>query len=134
MATIDPFVHVMTSAANHAKTQRNDTDMKANEMAGAFECMDFELDDQIQNRIEEAATQLEKRMQNYICQMVTFPDFGQLAIVDTLKTHPDAFVQLAIQIAVFKTHQKYWRLSFIKFKNCLPFKTYSSPIKYFNGA
>ena len=107
MATIDPFVHVMTSAANHAKTQRNDTDMKANEMAGAFECMDFELDDQIQNRIEEAATQLEKRMQNYICQLVTFPDFGQLAIVDTLKTHPDAFVQLAIQIAVFKTHQKY---------------------------
>ena len=99
MATIDPFTHVMTSVAKHKRSE------EVNSVTpGRYEPMGFAVDDQTRAEVERAADLLHSRMQNYVCQLVTFDKFGRAEIADKLGTHPDAFVQMAIQVAALKTH------------------------------
>ena len=100
MATIDPFTHVMTSVAKHKRADAAGRDVTP----GPFEVMQFVIDDQTRLEVERASDLLHARMQNYVCQLVTFDKFGRAEITDKLGTHPDAFVQMAIQVAAMKTH------------------------------
>ena len=96
MATIDPCTLVMTSVAKHRRSVATEP--------GPFELLEFVMDEETKVEVERAAELLSVRMDNYVCKLVTFDKFGRAEIVDKLQSHPDAFVQMAIQVAALKTH------------------------------
>ena len=108
MATIDPCTLVMTSAAKHRRSVAT--------QPGPFERLEFVMDEKTKAEVERAAELLSARMDNYVCKLVTFDKFGRAEIVDKLQSHPDAFVQMAIQVAALKTHGR-WVGHSIPFKN-----------------
>ena len=99
MATIDPCTLVMTSAAKHRRSVATEP--------GPFELLEFVMDEKTKAEVERAAELLHARMDNYVCKLVTFDKFGRADIVDRLQSHPDAFVQMAIQVAALKTHGRW---------------------------
>ena len=74
---------------------------------GPFELLEFVMDKETKAEVERAAELLSARMENYVCKLVTFDKFGRADIVDKLQSHPDAFVQMAIQVAALKTHGRW---------------------------
>ena len=65
----------------------------------------FELDAKLEQWISKTAEQLTMKMADYWPQFKAFPGFGKTRIKE-MKIHPDTFMQLAIQIAAFKTHNR----------------------------
>ena len=62
----------------------------------------FELNSNIQKTICDAKTQLMHKMDNLYLKLNSFNNYGKTAIKE-MKTHPDAFIQIAMQVAAFRT-------------------------------
>ena len=67
--------------------------------------IEFELNSEIQQNIIHAKKKLSERMENLYMELKCFKNYGKTAIKE-MKIHPDAFMQIAIQIAGYKTGGK----------------------------
>ena len=67
--------------------------------------IEFELNSEIQQYIIHAKKKLSEKMENLYMELKCFKNYGKTAIKE-MKIHPDAFMQIAIQIAGYKTGGK----------------------------
>ena len=66
----------------------------------------FELNPQIQEKIFEAKQKISEKIENLYLELKSFDTYGKTAIKET-KTHPDTFMQVAIQVAGYRTKGRY---------------------------
>lgn len=67
--------------------------------------IEFELDSEIQENIIHAKKKLSENMEKLYMELKCFKSYGKAAIKE-MKIHPDAFMQIAIQVAGFRTNGK----------------------------
>ena len=65
----------------------------------------FELNSKIQQNIIHAKKKLSEKMENLYMELKCFKSYGKTAIKE-MKIHPDAFMQIAIQVAGYRTGGK----------------------------
>ena len=97
MATVEACTHVYQDAASYK--------FGSAEVAGPVERLAFDVDAETESLMERCSQSVEARMDNYDARFLSFKKYGKAAIKNS-KTHPDTFVQLAIQVAAYKTHSK----------------------------
>ena len=66
----------------------------------------FDLNHDIQKHIFDAKTNISKKMDNLYMELKSFDMFGKAAIKE-MKIHPDTFMQVAIQVAGYRTKGRY---------------------------
>ena len=66
----------------------------------------FDLNSDIRKQIFNAKTNISKKMDNLYLELKSFDMFGKTAIKE-MKIHPDTFLQVAIQVAGYRTTGRY---------------------------
>ena len=65
--------------------------------------LSFQLDSDIQNDIYKAKETIRSKVANLYLKLNAFEDYGKNAIKE-MKTHPDTFIQVAMQVAAYRTN------------------------------
>ena len=65
--------------------------------------IEFEINSAIQQNIIHAKKMLSDKMENLYMELKCFKGYGKTAIKE-MKVHPDTFMQIAIQIAGYRTN------------------------------
>ena len=63
----------------------------------------FELNADIQKNILDAKLNLSRKMENLYLELKSFENYGKAAIKE-MKTHPDTYMQIALQVAGYRTN------------------------------
>ena len=69
----------------------------------------FELTAEVQKEIFDAKTNLSKKIDNLYLELKSFDDYGKSTIKE-MKIHPDTFMQIAIQVAGYRTKERSVRI------------------------
>ena len=69
----------------------------------------FELTTEVQKAIFDAKTNLSKKIDNLYLELKSFDDYGKSTIKE-MKIHPDTFMQIAIQVAGYRTKERSVRI------------------------
>ena len=67
--------------------------------------LDFDVDDEIRDKVEICRTNHSDRLETFSAELFSFAGFGKNRIKE-FKVHPDTFVQVALQVAAYRTHQR----------------------------
>ena len=67
--------------------------------------IEFSLSDEMIVDSANSRAELMKKSNNLSFELNTFSDFGKSKLKE-IRLHPDAFVQVNIQIAAYKTHRR----------------------------
>lgn len=70
--------------------------------------LDFTVDDYIIEGIAKARAEVEAKVKELYCKLMVFDRFGKDRMKE-IQIHPDTFVQIALQTAIYKTHQRFVR-------------------------
>ena len=66
----------------------------------------FDLNPDILKHISNAKTNISKKMANWYLELKSFDTYGKTTIKE-MKIHPDTFMQIAIQVAGYRTKGRY---------------------------
>ncbi|KAJ6531909.1 carnitine acetyltransferase [Mycena capillaripes] len=72
-----------------------------------WERLDWDVDAQIESECTEALARAEATINNSDANVFWFQDYGTDWIKDTLKQSPDAYIQMVLQLAYFKTRGEF---------------------------
>lgn len=97
------FYVLLSLAENLAKLAENKT---ISDKLDPPKPLEFDIDDTIQTELTRAKA--EQKLIRYEVSAIRkpFSDFGKDEITQALKLHPDAFVQIALQLAYYTIHKK----------------------------
>ena len=70
------------------------------------EKIEFELSDELITDCKNATHELRLKANELSFELHEFLDFGKTEL-KRLRLHPDAFVQVCLQVAAYKTHKRY---------------------------
>ena len=73
--------------------------------------LEFDIDEEIRDAIESSRSRHAIRLENFFARLLTFDGYGKDRIKQ-MRIHPDTFVQIALQVAAFKTHNRSEKLFF----------------------
>ena len=62
----------------------------------------FEINPDIQTRINNAKDNISRKVDNLYLELKSFNAYGK-SVMKEMKIHPDTFIQIAIQVAGYKT-------------------------------
>ena len=87
----------MNDCATNSKTMKMVVDVKK---------LEFELSDEIITDCKNTSLELRSTANDLSFELHEFIDFGKTEL-KRLRLHPDAFVQVCLQVAAYKTHNRY---------------------------
>ena len=71
-----------------------------------FDKIDIEITDEMKKDIVQVKEELITKANDLSFELFEFKGFGKSKLKE-LRLHPDAFVQICLQVAAFRTHQRY---------------------------
>ncbi|XP_065321965.1 carnitine O-acetyltransferase-like isoform X1 [Gordionus sp. m RMFG-2023] len=102
-----PYFAIMNYIVESLKRDSKMVEERDSELKGSQFCqlLNFQVDSNIDKDIEIAKEEADCSINNLNLSLYKFQDFGKHKI-KLLSTSPDAFIQIALQLAYFKTHNE----------------------------
>ena len=76
-----------------------------------FNKIEIEITDEMKRDIVLVKDELIKKANDLSLELFEFKGFGKSKLKE-LRLHPDAFVQICLQVAAYRTHQRYLTTTF----------------------
>ena len=96
---------VMSKSKPKPKTENNNHLEEASNEELEIDELEFDIDEEVRDAIELSRSSHTSRLDNFSARLLTFEGYGKDRIKE-MKIHPDTFVQIALQIAAYKTHNR----------------------------